>query len=212
MEYINQDEQVSKTDQVIKELTNNTTVNVVSLKDILLDNKEEYDVFRYHGDPSHWSWRGAFLCYQQIMETVNQNNDEIFKVLLEEDFEISTCDQGKYIFRGFSGSICTKGRICREIDVESLQRFSTDARHSVWKNSNVENNAHVLIVGDSYVNSYLLSFFAESFSKTSLIWDDYTTEMEDMIEICMPDIVIYECAERVDRSVNICEIAEGLNN
>ena len=100
--------------------------------------------------------------------------------------------------------------MAEKTDKELLQKFGTDSRHSAWVNSSVTNDTRVLIVGDSYVNGYLLSYFAESFSQTFLIWGDYTCEMEEMIEICRPDIVIYECAERVDRSGSICELAKGL--
>ena len=41
MEYINQNGQVSKTDQIISELADNTTVNTISLKETLLGNKEK---------------------------------------------------------------------------------------------------------------------------------------------------------------------------
>ena len=217
MEYVNQDGQVSKTDQVIKELTKDTTVNVISLKDTLIDNKEKYDVFSHHGDPSHWSYRGAFLCYQKIMQEINAHNNNQFKVLQEEDYTISICDQGKYFkgdihFEDYQEAFVLKEPVAEKVDAVVLQQFSNDVRHSVWENPNAGNNTRVLIVGDSYVDSYLLDSFAESFSQTFLIWGDYTEEMADMVEICQPDIVIYECAERVDRSNLICKLAEDIKS
>ena len=217
MEYVNQNGQVSKTDQVISELIDNTTVNTISLKDTLLDNKEKYDVFRHHGDPSHWSWRGAFLCYQEIMQEINLQNGDKFKILQEEDFNIYMCDQGKWLkgniyFEDEQEAFVLNESTAKKTDNELLQKFGADSRHSVWTNPNIGNDTRVLIVGDSYVNSYLLSYFAESFSQTFLIWGDYTRDLAEMIEICQPDIVIYECAERVDRSLAVCELAEGIKN
>ena len=216
MEHVNQDGQVSKTDQVIGELKNNTTVNVISLKDTLLDNKMEYDVFSHHGDPSHWSYRGAFLCYQHIMQEINAQNDNQFKVLQEEDYSISICDQGKFLkgdihFEDYQEAFALKNPIAEKTDAAVLQQFSNDVRHSAWVNQNAGNDTKVLIVGDSYVDNYILDSLAESFSRTYMIWGDYTSQMTDMIEVCQPDIVIYECAERVDRSGAICELAERLN-
>lgn len=215
MEYVNQDGQVSKTDQVIKELTKNTTVNTISLKDTLLDNKETYDVFRHHGDPSHWSQRGAFLCYQQIMQEINLQNDNKFKILQEEDYSIYVCDQGRGLkgniyFEDYQEAFVLNEQQAEKADIGILKKFGNDSRHSVWENTDAGNDTRVLIVGDSYINSYLLNSFAESFSQTFLIWGDYTKDMADMIEICQPDIIIYECAERVDRSGAICELAEKL--
>lgn len=216
MEHVNQDGQVSKTDQVIGKLKNNTTVNVISLKDTLLDNKMEYDVFSHHGDPSHWSYRGAFLCYQHIMQEINASNDNMFKVLYEDDYSIDICDQGKYLkgdihFEDYQEAFALKNPMAEKTDAAALQQFANDVRHSAWINPNASNDTKVLIVGDSYIDSYLLDSLAESFSQTYMIWGDYTNEMEAMIDICQPDIVICECAERVDRSRAICELAERLN-
>ena len=216
MEHVNQDGQVSKTDQVIFELTNDTSVNVISLKDTLLDNKEKYDAFSHHGDPSHWSYRGAFLCYQHIMQEINAQNDNQFKVLQEGDYSISICDQGKNLkgdihFEDYQEAFSLKNPVAEKTDAAVLQQFSNDVRHSAWVNQNAGNDTKVLIVGDSYVDSYILDSLAESFSRTYMIWGDYTSQMADMIEVCQPDIVIYECAERVDRSRAICELAERLN-
>lgn len=215
MKYVNQNGNISKTDQVIKELTDNTTVKTISLKKILLDNKEEYDVFRHHGDPSHWSWRGAFLCYQEIMKEINNQNNGKFMTLQEDDFTIYMCDQGKRLkgniyFEDIQEDFELNKPSAEKTDIGLLQKFGNDSRHSVWLNEDVENDTRVLIVGDSYINSYLLSYFAESFSETFLIWGDYTLDMADMIQICQPDIIIYECAERVDRSGAICKLADKL--
>lgn len=175
MEYVNQNGQVSKTDQVISELTNDTSVNVISLKDSLLANKETYDVFSHHGDPSHWSHRGAFLCYQQIMQEINAQNDNMFKMLKEEDYSISICDQGKYLkgdihFEDYQEAFVLKQPMAEKADSVVLGQFCNDVRHSVWMNPNAGNDVRVLIVGDSYIDSYLLDSLAESFSQTYMIW------------------------------------------
>lgn len=215
MKDVNQNGNISKTDQIIQKLKKDTDVNVISLKDVLIDNRDKYDVFSHHGDPSHWSYRGAFLCYQQIMQEINVQNDNKFKVLQEEDYSINICDQGKYLkgnihFEDYQEAFVLKEPTAQRIDPVILQQYGNDQRHSAWVNTEVENDTRVLIMGDSYINSYLLDSFAESFAETFLVWGDYTEEMADIIEICQPDIVIYECAERVDRSDKICILAEKL--
>ena len=44
-----------------------------------------------------------------------------------------------------------------------------------------------------------------------MVWGDYTTSLPEIVDLCKPDIVIYECAERVDRSGAICDLAQRLN-
>lgn len=214
MEYVHQDGQISKTDQVITELTDNTTVNVISFKETLLENKEKYDVFCHYGDPTHWSWRGAYLCYLQMMHAINENNDNRFKILQEEDLCIEIEDQGKSIkgdiyFEDFQESFDIIEPNAVQSDLTELQTFAEDSRHSVWSNPKADNDTRVLIVGDSY-GDMLIEFLAESFSKTSIIWADHTVEMEEMVKIYQPDIVLYECAERVDRSELICDLADEI--
>ena len=93
-----------------------------------------------------------------------------------------------------------------------MGQWASDHRHSVWKNPNATSNKRLLIMGDSYFNNYLVDDLAESFSEVWLVWGDYTSVLPDIIELCDPDIVIYECAERVDRSNSICNLANKLNS
>lgn len=61
MASVNQIGDISKTDQVVKYIRNNTTVNEISLKEMLLDKKKSYEVYSHYGDPTHWTERGAYL-------------------------------------------------------------------------------------------------------------------------------------------------------
>ena len=98
-----------------------------------------------------------------------------------------------------------------KIDKSIMGYYATDERHSAWENPKAGNDTKLLLVCDSYFNNFLVNDFAESFLQVWLILGDYTKEMESMIEIYDPDIVIYECAERVDRSYSMVALAEKLN-
>ena len=67
-----------------------------------------------------------------------------------------------------------------------------------------------MIMCDSYFESYLRDDIAESFHEVWLVWGDYTGSLPEIVELCNPDIVIYECAERVDRSENVVALAKEL--
>ena len=45
-----------------------------------------------------------------------------------------------------------------------------------------------------------------------MVWGDHTWALTQIVELCNPDIVIYECAERVDRSEDICILAQYLDS
>lgn len=91
-----------------------------------------------------------------------------------------------------------------------MGEFSEDTRHSVWKNSEVDNDTKLLLICDSYTNSYIIEDFAESFSEVWLVWGGYITETEKLVEMYSPDMVVFECAERVDRSSLVVQTASEL--
>ena len=215
MASVNQIGDTSKTDQVINYLRDNTTVNVLSLKETLIENKKDYEVYSNWGDPTHWTDRGAYVGYKYIMQEINKYNDNRYKILGEEDYNISISDKG-ITLNGFIHeedmleTINLKEPKASKIDKSIMGYYAADERHSVWENPNAGNDTKLLLVCDSYFNNFLVNDFAESFSQVWLIWGDYTKEMESMIEIYDPDIVIYECAERVDRSYSMVALWENI--
>lgn len=216
MASVNQIGDISKTDQVINYLRENTTVKELSLKETLIDNKKDYEVYSNWGDPTHWTHRGAYVGYKYIMQGINKYNDNRYKILEEEDYNILICDMG-ITLNGFIHeedmleTFSLKEPMADEVDKSIMGQYADDERHSAWENPEVNNDTKLLLVCDSYINSFIVEDFAESFSQVWLIWGDYIEDMESMIELYDPDIVIYECAERVDRSDSVVELAELLD-
>ncbi len=204
---------VSKTDQVLDYLQNKTTVEAIYFKQTLLDNKEQYDVFSHWGDPTHWTYRGAYISYCYMMERIKENAEIPLRILEETDYDISL-----QVNSGPNGEteqveiFTVKEPKATMADVSVMGKWGSDQRHSVWKNPEAGNDLRLLLMADSYINSFLICSIAESFSEVWLVWGDYTNDLPEIVELCDPDMVIYECAERVDRSGNICELARKLKN
>lgn len=217
MSSVNQIGDISKTDQIVNYLRENTTVNELSLKEILIDNKPYYEVYSNWGDPTHWSERGAYIGYKYIMETINKNNDKKYMILQEEDYDISIEDKG-ITLNGFIHEedmlevFSIKEPKAKQVNNSVMGEFSEDTRHSVWKNSEVDNDTKLLLVCDSYTNGYIIEDFAESFSEVWLVWGGYIKDIDKLVEMYSPDIVIFECAERVDRSSVVVQTASELND
>lgn len=202
---------ISKTDQVISYLQELTSVNTIYFKEPLARAKPQYDVFSHWGDPTHWTPRGAYISYKYMMERINRDLSEPLKVLTEKDYEIST-----QVRNGPNGQTETEERFqirnpkAKQVNALAMEKWAEDERHSVWKNPEAGNNKRLLLMGDSYFNSYLIDDIAESFGEVWLIWGNYTEDLPEIVELYKPDMVIYECAERVDRSDAICALAEKL--
>ena len=206
---------ISKTDQIITYLQNDTTVKTISLKKPLLNAKKAgYEVFSNWGDPTHWSPRGAFVGYQYMMEQINKTQTQQVKVLQEEDYDIEIKEGGitlnQVIHRDDYYEFFTLKSPKAQLQDNSVMGKWADQYHKVWKNPEAGNDTKVLLLCDSYFDSYIAADIAESYGEVWLIWADYIGDLPEILEIYDADIVIFECAERVDRVYNVYNLALSL--
>ncbi len=199
---VNQYGDISRTDQILETLQTKTDIKVVPLKQDFIDNKPIYEVHSKYGDPVHWTPRGAFIGYTKVMEALNEGRDVPFKVLTEDDFNITTTDQGMSFYGG----------VRRSNYSEDFQRKETNAvldesykeQHPVFEdldiyhftNDKAGNDTKVMIVGNSFIVNCLMEDFAESFGETLMVWNDINANFTDWTNEYQPDIVIFEMVER----------------
>lgn len=203
----------SKTDKVIDALLAKTDINIISPKEILIENKADYDTYSIWGDPTHWSQRGAYIGYNVLINEINKNSDLQYKALSEKDYIISIDDVGSTLFGGIHEvdmQETFKIRMPYAIEKSKEIDFPEDERHRYFINNNVDNDTRILIMGDSYFNSFIIDDIAESFNETILIWGDYAKQIKDIINHYNPDILVIEDAERVDRFMAYVEAVEYL--
>lgn len=210
---VNQLGTVSKTDQVITYLRKQTDVNTIYFKEVLAENRTRYDVFSHWGDSTHWTPRGAYISYTYMMISINEALGTSFKCLQESDYEITMStltgpEGGTEQVENFN----IRNPRAQKTDISALGNWAGDHRHAIWKNPDAPNDCRLLIMGDSYFEGYLVDDIAESFSEVWLVWGDYTADLIQVVEHCEPDIVIYECAERVDRSWNVYTLANDMHS
>lgn len=214
---VNQYGEFSKTDRVIEALENRTDVNVVSFKEALLNEKKNNAVFSIWGDPTHWNQRGIYIGYREMIEAINAQNEGQYREIKEDDFLITNEDHGITLNGVIHEEDISETFVLREpnsivqLAPPAFGSYAQDERHFLYINETAKNDKRVLIIGDSYFPT-ICTYLAESFYETGLIWADYTTEMQEIIEQWKPDILIYECAERVDRNEAIHELAISLHS
>lgn len=205
---------ISKTDAIISALEEYTSVNVISPKQDLIDGKETYSTYCKWGDSSHWTQRGAYIGYLKLMEEINTNNEIQYEVLTENSYNITMTDQGSLLFGGIHKEELLENFEIKEpkavLTNEKLTVYSDDERHRFYTNDAVDNNTRLLIIGDSYFGSYILDDLAESFYETIIIWADYCEDIQTIIDTYDADIIVYESAERLDRTPEIINGAEAM--
>lgn len=214
---VNQIGNTSKEDQWTKYVSENTNVKMLYLKDVLEQNKEKYHLYNKWTDAAHWNPRGAYIGYREIMNFINQNGNS-YDVLDESDYNIEWVDAGETYY----GRIHKEDRReeftilqpkAKELPyIADIDGMIDDPKHSVWENKDAGNEDRLLILGDSYVYCFIIDDFAESFSNTWMVMNDYLEELPDIMEQYQPDIVILECAQRVNYSGKIRKLAQRLQN
>lgn len=204
----------SKTDGVVSALGEYSSINVISPKQELIDGKEVYSTYSRCGDSTHWTQRGAYIGYLKLMEEINANSQIQYKVLTEDNYDITLTDQGSTLFGGIHKvELLEKFEIKEPKAVltnEKLTAYSDDRRHRFFTNDDVDNNTRLLVIGDSYFNTFIIDDLAESFHETIIIWGDYCGDIQTIIDTYDADIVIVEAAERVDRTSGIIKGANAM--
>lgn len=216
MENVNQYGSFSRTDQIINSMKMYTTIPVIDTKNVLLEEKENEFVYSVWGDVTHWNQHGAYIGYLEAMRIINAHEEENYRILCNENFVVTVVDQGNNLNGIIHKTDMQKSYVIANpqsscVDKASyLGEYAKDERHHVFQNIAADNRTRLLIVGDSYIEQFLLQNFAENFYEVIFVQADYTKKMADIIEITKPDIVIYECAERCDRTGVVQWLAESL--
>lgn len=192
---------VSKTDQIVAALLTDAKVNVVNFKNELLNTYTE--AYGRWSDPTHWTDYGSHIAYLSIMEKINELHN--VKILSDADYNIYYENRGyklngnRYHYDNYKVYKINNPK-AKKIEPSILGEFANDNRHSVYYNDSIDNDLKLLLIGDSYINSFLIDDLAESFKYTYMIWDNYLIDdsLIELINSLRPDIVIIENAERVD--------------
>lgn len=225
MTSVNQYGDVSLVDQVLTNLKANTTVHVIDTTEVLMRGKggaqtdgetaqtdeiaanavfhqfgaSEGETFGRYTDPSHWTEYGGYLAYRELMETINAGEDGGYPVLEPEDYDLTMEDQGTTLYGGI-----------HEVDMQEAYHIKSPAAveddtmivplegtgHRIFTCDAAGNDDVLLIIGDSYVENYILDDIAESFGTTIFVWGDYSDKFMDFVELYQPTIVLNENAER----------------
>lgn len=207
----------SKTDLLVESLMNNTSVDVVSPKKQLIDAKKYYDTYSRWGDPTHWTTRGAIIGYNSLLTVMNEHEGTDYKILTDEDFNISITDQGTTVFGGIHETDYLElFEFKKNYEVtntnEKLTAFADDPRSAYFVNPKAESDKTVLLVADSYFAEYCLWDFAYTFKNVIFIHADHVEDLPLIMDSYYSDYVIFERAERVDSSQAVINTAQAIRD
>lgn len=208
-------QELSRADQIISELHKNGNINMIDFKNKLITAKDNHAVYGNWSDPAHWTDRGVFIAYTEIMKQLNTKYN--VNILKEDDYNITfrslsyLLNNNIYKYDWLEDFEILDPKASK-ISKDILGNLANDDRHSVYYNASVDNDLKLLIIGDSYINSYLIDDMAESFKYTYMIWNSYLDNDDLLMTInnIDPDIIILENAERIDIISSLTNLADRI--
>lgn len=197
---VNQYGPITKTDQIVNRLKQDPSIALVDTKPRLLEAKERFETYSKFGDATHWADRGAYIGYLQLMQAINEHNEGQYRILQESDYHLNLVDKGTTfqggIHRVNMSEAFTLKAPAAKLTNDKLSIDAEDRRCAFYTNTKCGNHTKVLIVGDSYIQSFIRDDLAESFYETAQVWKQNIADIQNLVDAYQPDIVIYEQAER----------------
>lgn len=182
---------ITKADQVVNYLRENTDITVVYSKETIENAKKEYPQYTYYCEfGTHWNYLGAYLGAKDLLNEFNIHLPQIDSISINN---AEGTDRGLVDMMGLTGLLTndTEYEITGFPGSNDITEFGT---HDQWKfNANDVDERKVLLVGDSYAK-WLVPFMSSQFSSYySFHRNNYSNDL--LIEQD-PDIVVFEVVER----------------
>lgn len=195
-------------DSLADYMDKHSSVNVIKLKDILLEEKENQQI--YFKTDTHWNDWGAYTAYKEIITQITRmglSESPIAEVFVSEGTykgEFAAMMGNQNIL---SEEPCPETSViepaARNVSTSDLAiQIKTYLESSgiytpmyLYENSEQSDKPSVLLFGDSLFASWTMpELFAESFSQFCYVWS-YDVD-ETLIDMFQPDIVLCTIGER----------------
>ncbi len=178
------DRDYTRVEDLINYLKENTDLNIIYPKEVLLKGRESYDTYSKYD--THWNMYGAYLSTEELLKRINKNYKH-------KEIEVT--------FEPYGGDLKTMNLIDVE-NVEPVVKNYYDNVNPTCKEKGRLNECEVtkplykstlLFVGDSF-REIPQKYISKLYSKTIFVHrNDYK---ESLLEDYKPDIVVFETAER----------------
>lgn len=201
---------LSRIEQVADYIKNNVKVPLVFVYDELLKAKKDH--LLYYKTGTHWSHRGAFVAYTQLMKRIKKDFPSLYvmkekdfniKPVLEADVDIASA-LGVNAYNTFPAEDLTYDKFeVKNPRTSSKHTFVDDERRIEtfdYVNADKSKKLRAVLYGDSFmlrINWYM----AESFAEFEHIYTGYgrmfdVDFMAEDIRRFKPDILIIQTTER----------------
>lgn len=213
--------------QIVNAVSENAGVNVIDTRSSLMNAKKENVLLYYKNyDPTHWNFYGAYIGYKALMDEICKDHKEVVSITLDDsDFSreevcspiayLSQYNEFAETFNSYSDVFYTIDYPFKGISDNSLPEGFSMANNTTnsyfhYRNDSLDYSKSIMIMGDSYIYSFMLPLLAESFSDVWFLSNSSAPNAaaNELINMVSPDIIIYEC---VDRMFNYPQTIDKMN-
>jgi hypothetical protein len=182
---------ITRSDQIVKHMSENTGIPVIYPKEELLKSKEDAQV--YYKYDTHWNQVGGFIGSQQLIEKLNGSRAYLNEV------KVSVSRKGT----GDLAYMLNLGSYLNDDDVFSISGYKDSVKVSVVNKN--DNNTYlkyqsdaldkrkILIIRDSFSEA-MFDYIPKNFASTIFI--HRAVFKPSMIDEEKPDIIVYQLVER----------------
>lgn len=196
-------------------------INSLHLKEMLLREKKNNNYPLYYKiiNTAHWNNNGAFVGYTNIMKMFKKDFQNL-KILTRNDFNITQTEVKRSVFN----SPPALAFLQKYMDATKETYFNFKQKYpkniTLIKNKplflvydknsphpsfnytyhDIENKKTLLIIGDSYIYSFMLPWIAHSFKKVYFVYNYLGDKkyIEKLLKKLHPDLVLYQFVERME--------------
>jgi len=191
-------DEISRADELVEYLRENTDVKIVYPKEELLNNKGEN--YLYYKTDTHWNNLGGYIGFVELMKVIDPNYE--YKTLNDLNITRKESTSGD-----LSGMINLNGKI-EDIDYD-INDFNIDIEVELIEDKGREINRYestnkngrkLLAYRDSFAIS-MIPYLSKEFEESAFVWS--APYSEEQIDKEKPDVVLLEVVERLtDRLKN----------
>ena len=206
----------TKLDILDEYINENSDIRLLNLKPMLLKEKEKTEELSYYKnyDATHWNQWGAFLGYRGIMNFIQKYDHDISAVPVTDYDVVKTktpstiahlsgekmlCDAFEFEDYMYSFQKKSPTDIMIETTPPKEIKVTLGKQYFHYNNPAASSHKTLLILGDSYIYSFMLPFLSESFE--NIYYQDYSIDPEIFYELGVevkPDIVLFEFVHRMN--------------
>lgn len=188
---------ISRTEELINYIRNNSNIKVIYPKLELLEVKKDYQVYRKYD--THWNKIGAFVGTQALQKAIdNEFSYDLDNILIERKQEKDGGDLAAFanLEEELFENLVRVKNFYPEIEYKKSENMKCESYEEFTSNS--ENDKTVVFIGDSFRND-MIEYFSKLYKKVIYIHRDYYKK--GIIEEIKPDIVVIEAVERLSEGL-----------